>query len=288
MLWRGGRQSGNIEDRRGISLGGGRLAGGGIGAVIIALIALYFGVDPSVILDGGQPAPGVDSGPVDSGSSAPPSGQDEAREFVAVVLADTEDAWGDIFRNAGRSYDPPVLVLFTGAVQSACGMAESAVGPFYCPRDRKVYLDLDFFRELSQRFRAPGEFAAAYVVAHEVGHHVQSLLGIGQQVSRQGAGAGQAERNALSVRQELQADCFAGIWANHADRTKHILEQGDVEAALDAASAIGDDRLQRQAQGYVVPESFTHGSSAQRVRWFKRGLEGGRVADCDTFAATSL
>jgi predicted metalloprotease len=288
MLWRGGRQSSNIEDRRGISLGGGRLAGGGIGAVIIALIALYFGVDPSVILDNGQPAPGVDTGSVDSGTSAPPAGQDEARQFVGVVLADTEDAWSDIFHRAGRTYQPPVLVLFTGAVQSACGMAESAVGPFYCPRDRKVYLDLDFFNELAQRFRAPGEFAAAYVVAHEVGHHVQTLLGIGQQVEQQGAAAGRTERNALSVRQELQADCFAGVWANHADRTQHIIEQGDVEAALNAASAIGDDRLQRETQGTVVPESFTHGSSAQRVRWFKRGLQGGRVADCDTFAATSL
>jgi predicted metalloprotease len=283
MLWRGGRQSSNIEDRRGISLGGGRLAGGGIGAVIIVLIALYFGVDPSVVLDNGQPGPGVDSG-----TSAPPSGQDEARDFVAVVLADTEDAWADIFRQAGRRYDPTVLVLFSGAVDSACGMAQAAVGPFYCPRDRKVYLDLDFFRELRDRFRAPGEFAAAYVVAHEVGHHVQTLLGIGQQVAQLSAAAGQTERNALSVRQELQADCFAGVWANHADRTKHILEQGDVEAALGAASAIGDDTLQQQARGYVVPESFTHGSSAQRVRWFKRGLAGGRVGDCDTFAAASL
>jgi predicted metalloprotease len=284
MLWRGGRQSSNIEDRRGTSFGGGRLAGGGIGAVVIALIALYFGVDPSVILDNGQqPAPGVDSG-----TGAPPAGQDEARDFVSVVLADTEDAWGDIFRQAGRRYDPPVLVLFTGAVNSACGMAESAVGPFYCPRDRKVYLDLDFFGELRDRFRAPGEFAAAYVVAHEVGHHVQTLLGIGRKVAQQSAAAGRADRNALSVRQELQADCFAGVWANHADRTRHILEQGDVEAALNAASAIGDDRLQRQSQGYVVPESFTHGSSEQRVRWFKRGLSGGRVDDCDTFAATSL
>jgi predicted metalloprotease len=167
-------------------------------------------------------------------------------------------------------------------------MAESAVGPFYCPRDRKVYLDLGFFSELRDRFRAPGEFAAAYVVAHEVGHHVQTLLGIGQQVAQQSAAAGRADRNALSVRQELQADCFAGVWANHADRTRHILEQGDVEAALNAASAIGDDKLQQQSQGYVVPESFTHGTSQQRVRWFKRGLSGGRVDDCDTFAAASL
>jgi hypothetical protein len=205
------------------------------------------------------------------------------RDFVAVVLADTEDVWTEVFRRSGRSYREPTLVLFSGAVESACGFAQSAVGPFYCPLDRKVYLDLAFFKDLRDRFRAPGDFAQAYVIAHEVGHHVQTLLGISQEVVEMRQRLDTARANALAVRQELQADCFAGVWANRAHRARQILEAGDIEEGLDAAAAIGDDRLQQRTRGYAVPESFTHGSSAQRVRWFKRGLESGDPGACDTF-----
>jgi predicted metalloprotease len=211
--------------------------------------------------------------------------QDKLKDFVSVVLADTEDTWGEIFQRGGATYERPKLVLFTGAVRSACGLAQSAVGPFYCPGDRKVYIDLDFYKMLEQRFGAPGEFAKAYVVAHEIGHHVQNLLGVSEKVHAAMERSSRERANQLSVRQELQADCYAGIWANHANRSRHILESGDVEAGLNAAAAIGDDRLQRQAQGYVAPESFTHGSSAQRVQWFKRGLESGELSACDTFKA---
>ncbi len=207
------------------------------------------------------------------------------RNFVSVVLADTEDVWRDLFRKRNAEYRDPTLVLFSGAVQSACGIAQSAVGPFYCPADHKVYLDLSFFRDLRDRFRAPGDFAQAYVIAHEVGHHVQSLLGISDRVQAARQRAGEREANALSVKLELQADCFAGVWAFHADKTRQILEEGDVEEALNAASAIGDDRLQQQSRGHVTPDSFTHGSSAQRVEWFQRGLKSGRTDQCDTFAA---
>jgi len=212
----------------------------------------------------------------------------QSREFVSVVLADTEETWGEIFRQAGRTYEQPKLVLFSGAVESACGFAEAAVGPFYCPGDHKVYIDLSFYQELQSRFGAPGDFAQAYVVAHEIGHHVQTLLGISEQNMAARQRASQAEANALSVRQELQADCFAGIWAHNADRSRQLLEQGDVEEGLNAAAAIGDDRLQKQGRGYVSPESFTHGSSEQRVRWFKRGLESGSVQACDTFGTKQL
>ena len=275
MRWQMGRRSRNIEDRR----SGGRLpiaaGGGGIGVILIALIAMFLGVDPSFILEGGQTAN------VSTQTGADQS--DELKDFVSVVLADTEDVWHPIFRQLGRSYQEPKLVLFTGHVNSACGSAKSAVGPFYCPADQKVYIDLSFYQELKNRHNAPGDFAQAYVIAHEVGHHVQTLLGVSQQVQQAKRQVSQVEGNQLSVRQELQADCFAGIWANHAQRARNILEQGDLEEALNAASQIGDDTLQKQAQGYVVHDSFTHGSSAQRVRWFKRGFQSGQLETCDTF-----
>jgi predicted metalloprotease len=272
-----GRRSGNIEDRRGIGVP--LVAGGGIGTIILVLAALFFGIDPSVVLQSDQPGPPART--TEAPSSSP--GQDEIRDFVAVVLADTEDTWAELFRRMKREYQDPKLVLFTGSVQSACGMAGSAVGPFYCPGDRKLYLDLDFFGELRTRFGAPGDFAQAYVIAHEVGHHVQTLLGISDRVATTRQRADRVTANALSVRQELQADCFAGVWAHHANRTRQVLEAGDLDEALGAAAAIGDDRLQRQAAGRVAPESFTHGSSAQRVRWFRRGFEAGATNQCDTF-----
>jgi uncharacterized protein len=272
-----GRRSGNIEDRRGIGVP--LVAGGGIGTIILVLAALFFGIDPSVILQSDQPGPPARTTEAPSTSPA----QDEIRDFVAVVLADTEDTWADLFRRMKREYQDPKLVLFTGSVQSACGIAGSAVGPFYCPGDHKLYLDLDFFGELRSRFGAPGDFAQAYVIAHEVGHHVQTLLGISDRVAATRQRADRATANALSVRQELQADCFAGVWAHHANRTRQVLEAGDLEEALGAAAAIGDDRLQRQAAGRVAPDSFTHGSSAQRVRWFRRGFEAGAPNQCDTF-----
>jgi uncharacterized protein len=257
---------------------------GGIGLIVIALIAIFFGVDPSFLFQGG-----TISDPSYQQSQAPPSpAEEELKEFMSVVLADTEDTWHGLFEQLERTYQEPTVVLFSGAVSSACGFANAAVGPFYCPGDRKVYLDLSFFEELGARFGAPGDFAQAYVLAHEVGHHVQTLLGISDQVRQVRATLSAADANALSVRQELQADCFAGIWAHHADRMRQVLEPGDIEEGLRAASAIGDDRLQRQAQGYVVPESFTHGSSEQRMRWFQTGLSEGVLGACDTFSADQL
>ncbi|NMG36449.1 hypothetical protein GRF61_18530 [Azoarcus sp. TTM-91] len=275
-----GRESDKVEDRRGSGGGGaGRL---GLGGLILALVALYFGVDPAVVMQiagmGGQ----------GSSVSAPASGgapTDEAGRFVSMVLADTEDTWGPLFAANGRRYEEPVLVLFSGSTRSACGVGQAAMGPFYCPMDRKLYIDLSFYDELKQRYRAPGDFAQAYVIAHEVGHHVQNLLGISAKVQEARQRLSEREGNRLSVRQELQADCLAGVWAYHADRARQILESGDVEEALTAAAAIGDDRLQQQGRGYVVPDSFTHGSSAQRVRWFRTGLEQGSLHACDTFAA---
>ncbi len=261
----------------------GRAGGIGIGTIVLALIAMYFGQDPSVVLQGVQPSPTGEQVPYEESAE-----EAQLREFVGVVLADTEETWGQIFATAGRTYQEPKLVLFAGAVQSACGFAQAAVGPFYCPADHKVYIDLTFYQELQSKFGAPGDFAQAYVVAHEVGHHVQTLLGISERNMAARQRASEAEANALSVRQELQADCFAGIWAHNADRSRQLLEQGDIEEGLNAASAIGDDRLQKQSRGYVSPESFTHGSSEQRVRWFKRGYESGDVQTCDTFAANSL
>ena len=260
---------------------------GGLGLLALLVLAWFLGIDPRMLLQ--------DTGTVQipySGTqtSAPRSPQqDQLAEFVSVVLADTEDTWTALFKQMGRQYRDPTLVLFSGAVNSSCGMAQSAMGPFYCPLDQKVYIDLSFYDDLKNRFGAPGDFAQAYVIAHEVGHHVQNLLGIAEQVqaARQQAST-EAEANELSVRLELQADCFAGVWANHADRARGILEKGDVEEGLNAASAIGDDRLQRQSQGYVVPDAFTHGSSAQRVHWFRQGLETGQVGACNTFQADPL
>lgn len=287
MRWRDGRQSDNIEDRRGMSIPRGVKIGGGtgLGLLAIVLIGMFLGIDPTALLQGvpSMQTPSVSVQPRGQGA-----GKDEQRDFVAVVLAETEDVWQETFRKMGRTYQAPTLVLFSGAVESACGVAGSAVGPFYCPSDRKVYLDLSFFGDLRTRFGASGDFAQAYVIAHEVGHHVQNLLGISRKVNELQSRVSSSERNRLSVRMELQADCLAGVWANRADKSRHILEAGDVEEGLNAASAIGDDRIQKKTQGYIVPDAFTHGSSAQRVRWFKVGLEFGNLQSCDTFNADRL
>jgi predicted metalloprotease len=285
MRWQMGRRSDNIEDRRGAPVGRGAAVGGGIGTLLLVLVAMYFGVDPSVILQGGDPG---GPGPAPSVQQRPAAGDDQLRDFVSVILADTEDTWRELFRQMGREYKDPRLVLFSGAVQSACGFAEAAVGPFYCPGDHKLYIDLSFYRDLRDKIGAPGDFAQAYVIAHEVGHHVQNLLGIAERIHAARSRRSQAEGNALQVRMELQADCLAGVWAANAQRSRQLLEAGDIEEGLNAAAAIGDDRLQRQAQGRVVPESFTHGSSAQRVRWFKRGIDSGDPGQCDTFTASKL
>ena len=280
MLWKTGRRSSNVEDRRGVRLTGAKMKGGGIGIILLALVGMYFGIDPSVILNSGL----VDSGGQIQQSSVQTSPEeDRLADFVSVVLADTEDTWDSIFRKAGSTYQKPKLVLFTGAVQSACGYAQSATGPFYCPADRKVYIDLGFYRELKQNLHAPGDFAQAYVVSHEIGHHVQNLLGISTKIQAQRPRLSPTEYNKLSVKVELQADCFAGVWANHANRVRHILEPGDVEEALNAASMIGDDTLQKKSRGYVVPDSFTHGTSKQRVQWFRTGLNSGDMRQCNTF-----
>ena len=290
MRWSGGRRSTNIEDRRG---GGGvglpiGIAGGGIGTVVLVLLAIFFGFDPGVILDqgGGAPTEYSTDAPASSPQTAPR--EDAVKDFVAVVLADTEDTWSELFRRMNREYRAPRLVLFSRAVRSACGMAGSATGPFYCPPDQRVYLDTDFFRLLAERFRAPGDFAQAYVIAHEVGHHVQTLLGVSERVTSMKSRASEREANALQVKMELQADCFAGVWAHHAHQGRNMLEEGDLEEGLRAAAAIGDDRLQQQSRGVIVPESFTHGSSEQRVRWFKQGFQSGEPRQCDTFSARAL
>jgi predicted metalloprotease len=280
-------ESQNIEDRRGRRMPRGAVAGGGIGTIVIILIALFFGVDPSLLLQGSVEQPNVPQAPAPRSQQA--GQQDEMREFIARVLGSTERTWGDIFQRNGRTYREPTLVLFSDAVQSACGFAQAAVGPFYCGADHKLYIDLSFYRELRERFQAPGDFAQAYVIAHEVGHHVQNLLGIMDRVqSLQQRARSREEANALSVRLELQADCLAGVWAREAHRERNILEQGDIEEGLNAAAQIGDDRMQLRAQGYVVPDGFTHGSAKQRVQWFRRGLEGGDVSQCDTFANRSV
>ena len=285
MRWENGRRSDNIEDRRGMRVNGRGLAGGGIGAIILVLVAMYFGVDPSVVLNQtGSLAP-----PQETHQPAPSSPEeDKVKDFVSVVLADTEDVWGALFKASGKPYPPPTLVLYSCAVQSACGFAEAAMGPFYCPGDHKLYLDMRFFNDLAKRHDAPGDFAQAYVVAHEVGHHVQTLLGISDKVNAARRRASEAAGNALQVRMELQADCFAGVWAYHANQARHVLEPGDTEEALAAAAGVGVDRLQQQTRGVVVPESFTHGSSAQRMRWFSRGMQGGDPGQCDTFQAARL
>ncbi|MBP7588772.1 MAG: neutral zinc metallopeptidase [Thermoanaerobaculia bacterium] len=287
MRWRGERQSDQVEDRRGMTPARGGMAIGGGAALLVLLFALFTGQDPRQLLDvlGGAQA-GVDP----SASGAAPTGApaDEGGQFAATVLASTEDAWTEIFRSQGQSYRAPTLVLFSDAVASACGTASSAVGPFYCPADQKVYLDLSFYELLSQRFGAPGDFAQAYVVAHEVGHHVQQLLGIADQVTAAQQRASEEQANGLSVRMELQADCLAGVWGNHANRTRQLLEPGDVEEGLRAAAAIGDDMMQRQSAGRVRPESWTHGSSEMRVRWLRQGLSTGDPDQCDTFKAERL
>jgi predicted metalloprotease len=284
MRWRTGRRSTNVEDRRRVRVTR-KAAGGGIGIVVIALIAMYFGVDPSIFLSQLGPNSSVST---QQTTRQIPAAENELAEFVSVVLADTEDIWNELFRQMGKTYREPQLVLFSGAVQSACGFAQAAMGPFYCPADQKVYIDLSFYQDLKSRHGAPGDFAQAYVIAHEIGHHVQTLLGISEKVHSARSRVSRVEGNRLSVMQELQADCFAGIWAYHANRARQILEEGDIEEALGAASAIGDDRLQRKTRGYVTPDSFTHGSSAQRVRWFKQGLKSGEVLDCNTFRADNL
>jgi predicted metalloprotease len=279
MKWEGRRESGNIEDRRGMSMGGVGLPIGGVGGlVLLLLISWVTGTNPLDLISSSSNV-----------SQEQPVGttgvreKDPQAEFIAVVLGDTEDTWREVFRQRGQAYVPPVLVLFNDATQSACGVGRSEVGPFYCSADRKVYLDLSFFRELDQRFGAPGDFAQAYVVAHEVGHHVQNLLGISESVSAQQARGDDRQRNALSVRLELQADCYAGVWGHYA-QSRGLLEPGDADEGLNAAAAIGDDRLQRMSRGEVSPESFTHGSSADRVRWLRRGLDGGTIESCDTFS----
>jgi len=280
MRWRDGRRSSNIEDRRG-QRAAPRLLGG-IGTIAVILVAMYFGVDPTPLLEGMQ------SGGQASSSGTRPSAQDlkddPLADRVSVVVADTEDVWTEIFAAQGQRYAAPTLVMFTGATRSACGLGQAAMGPFYCPADKKAYIDLGFYEQMRTRFNAPGDFAQAYVIAHEIGHHVQNLLGISGQVHAMKQQLGEAEGNALSVRLELQADCFAGVWANRADRARNILESGDVEEALNAASAIGDDTLQKQSGGAVVPESFTHGTSAQRQEWFRAGLQSGDPDQCNTFS----
>jgi predicted metalloprotease len=284
VRWDDLRESTNVEDVRGSTGGGGPGLKLGVGGTLLALAASYFfGIDPRLIMGVMSAVPNQQSAPAAQYGTP----QDEQGRFIAAVLGETEDAWGAIFQAQGMTYLPPKLVLYRDQMPSACGSANSAVGPFYCPADRKVYLDLGFFQQLSDEFQAPGQFAQAYVLAHEVGHHVQNLLGISDKVRAAEEHASPAQANRLSVKLELQADCYAGVWAKNADESKHILEQGDVESALRAAAAVGDDTLQKRAQGYVVPESFTHGTAAERVGWFKRGLRSGSIASCDTFSAST-
>ncbi|HLU05352.1 MAG TPA: neutral zinc metallopeptidase [Woeseiaceae bacterium] len=284
MRWRDRRRSSNIEDRR--SARGTTLVGGGIGTIVIVLAAMYFGIDPSFLLEG------VQSVNVPSDTATTPGEQDFSEDpladMVAVVVADTEDVWNEVFAASNQRYQEPVLVMFRGATRTACGVGQAFMGPFYCPADSKAYIDLDFYTELKNRFDAPGDFAQAYVIAHEIGHHVQHLLGITDEVHRSRQRLSEAEANRMSVRLELQADCLAGVWANRTHRRHNFLEEGDVEEALNAASAIGDDRLQQGSGRGVSPDSFTHGTSEQRVRWFRTGLEHGDPERCDTFAAQSL
>jgi predicted metalloprotease len=284
MRWRGERESSNIEDRRGLG-GGGRVAiGGGLGTLVIVVIALLFGINPQQLF---QVLPQDQSQPGVSRSAPTNPEEEELKKFSSVVLGKTEDVWTEIFRQNGKQYREPTLVLFSGQVQSACGIAGAASGPFYCPGDQKVYIDLSFYEELRRRFNAPGDFAQAYVIAHEIGHHVQKLLGISDQVDSMQRRMSEVDANRLSVRLELQADFFAGVFARHI-KNQGLLEPGDIEEALSAASAIGDDKIQQQTSGQVVPDSFTHGTSEQRLRWFKKGYDTGDIKQGDTFSAPSL
>ncbi len=288
MRWQNQRQSGNVDDRRGRRVTGRGAAIGGGGILVLLLVAVLTGQDPRELLDMVGGSGSTVGGPiVDEPAGTPPQDDEESR-FVSVILGSTEDVWGDLFTRMGRSYQPPRLVLFSGEVESACGYTTSAVGPFYCPADQQVYLDLSFFNELSRRFGAPGDFARAYVVAHEVGHHVQQQLGIADQVARLRQTVDREAANGLSVRMELQADCLAGVWGHHANRERNWMEPGDVEEGLGAAAAIGDDRIQRDTQGRVQPESWTHGSSDMRTRWLTRGLESGDPNACDPFGDEAL
>jgi len=283
MLWQGRRESENVEDERGSGGGGRVVVGGGIGTVILVVVYLLLGGNPQALFESQQQAQVSQPGQIDSQGP-----RDQASKFVAVVLADTEDAWHEIFRQMGRQYQEPKLVLFTDQTRSGCGFASGASGPFYCPEDQRVYVDLGFYRLLQQRLGAGGDFAEAYVIAHEVGHHVQNLLGTTDRLQAARGRMNQSGYNRLSVRLELQADFLAGVWARYADRVKHVVEAGDIEEAMRAASAVGDDRLQRSSRGYVVPDSFTHGTSEQRVRWFRRGYETGDLSQGDTFNAPEL
>ncbi len=280
MRWREGRRSENVEDQRGSGVRKGAI-GGGIGILIILAIGLLTGADPSALIN----SIATESGSLDNTPIVLTAAENESADFVSVVLADTEDTWQSIFRQNGQVYRQPRLVLFKGSVDSACGFAESAMGPFYCPGDEKVYIDLDFYTELKDQLGAPGDFAQAYVIAHEVGHHVQNLIGTSDEVQRLQSRSDEVTANKYSVMLELQADCYAGVWAYHADKERQVIEAGDIEEATNAAAKIGDDALQKQSQGYVVPDSFTHGTSAQRVRWFNAGFASGDIDSCDTFNA---
>jgi uncharacterized protein len=281
MRWEGQEQSDNVEDRRGMRMPGGRAGLGCGGVLLVLVIAVLTGKDPTQLLQFLQQSQvAVEQGAPVGAGQAPTN--DRASQFAKTILKSTEDVWGAIFAQSGQRYEKPVLVLFGGEVESACGYTSSAVGPFYCPADHKLYLDFSFFEELDQKFGAPGEFAQAYVIAHEIGHHVQNLLGIADQVTEAQQRSGRRQANALSVGMELQADCLAGVWAVHANQTNKWLEPGDVESALRAAASIGDDRLQKMSRGYVQPESWTHGSSAQRVTWLRRGMETGEIGSCKT------
>lgn len=289
MRWKDREGSENVEDRRGARPQRGGVAIGGVGTIILMLLVWYLGGNPLAVLQQAQPGPGA---PVQVGEDdergVPDPEQDELSKFVSVVLRDTEDVWTELFEQVGRDYEKPKLVLFTGEVESACGIAGASVGPFYCPGDHNLYIDLDFYRELKERFGAPGDFAQAYVIAHEVGHHVQNLLGVSRKVQIAQRQVSEVEAKQLSVRLELQADYYAGVWAHHAQERWNFLEDGDVEEAIRCAQAIGDDRLQMQSRGYVVPEQFTHGTSSQRMKWFRKGLASGKLKDGDTFSTENL
>jgi predicted metalloprotease len=283
MLWKGRRQSENVEDRRGVT-GRGVAVGGGLGALALTIIVLLLGGDPKDVLQNLQ----TSQNPSQEQARVLTAEEKEMGEFVGVILADTEDVWKEVFRQDGKQYREPKLVLFSGATDSACGFARSASGPFYCSGDERVYIDLRFFQEMQQRLGARGDFAWAYVIAHEVGHHVQNLLGVMEQVQEKQQGLDRQQANQLSVRMELQADFLAGVWAHHAQRMKNLLEEGDIEEGMNAAAAVGDDRIMKREQGVVVPDAFTHGTSAQRARWFSLGLKTGDIDQGDTFAADEL